>query len=455
MERRAFFRKSAGIGALLAGISGCKIEHTPRPPRSVDNWKIAGRSLEELREQYRHDLFDDFLPFMDKYVIDHEQGGFMCEVDLNGSRIDSKKHARYEGSGIWTYSYLYNHIQAEKKYLEIAHKSVNFLRKNRPVGDRFWPENYTREGKTDGRPDAGGYGDLFIATGFQEFAKASGESKWWDLAKETLMKVVRLYDRPDYYPAAGQVYLGPKARPIPGARILRVWMYLINLTSQMLEYKSDTDVREVLSRSLKAVIDFHFNPEFNLMNEILNHDMTRPSNEYRQLIYTGNAIETLAMILYEAARIKDKELFTKAVERFKRHVEVAWDDVSGGVFLGLNNVSKNEWVIDKALWAQEEVLIGSLFIVEQTGEPWAKEMFGKMYTYVQDKYPMKKYVYPLRINSANRKTSSATRYDRAENFHHPRHLMLNLLCIDRMLKRGGKVSNLFGQDKQSPSIPIK
>jgi len=33
---------------------------------------------------------------------------------------------------------------------------------------------------------------------------------------------------------------------------------------------------------------------------------------------------------------------------------------------------------------------------------------------------------------------------RAENFHHPRHLMLNLLSIERMIERNGKVSGVFG-----------
>jgi hypothetical protein len=32
---------------------------------------------------------------------------------------------------------------------------------------------------------------------------------------------------------------------------------------------------------------------------------------------------------------------------------------------------------------------------------------------------------------------------RVENFHHPRHLMLNLLALERMLRRGGGVSALF------------
>jgi N-acylglucosamine 2-epimerase len=446
MKRWAFFQKSAGISALLSGISGCKIERTPQRPRSVDNWKIAGRLLEELHEQYRHDLFDDFLPFMEKHVIDHEFGGFMCSVDRDGTRINSGKRSLYEGEGIWVYSYLYNNVQPDKKYLEVAHKSVNFLRKNRPVGDRLWPENYTREGKTDGRPDASGYADLFIAAGFQEFAKASGENKWWDMAKEILLKAVRLYDRPDYYPKAGQVYLGPKAKPFPGARVLGVWMSLINLTSQMLGQKPDTEVQEILKRSIKAVMEFHFNPEFNLLQEIMNHDMTRPENEYRQLICIGHAVETLDMILYEAVRVGDKELFDTAAERFKRHVEVAWDEVYGGVFQCAKNVWKNDWILDKVLWAQEEVLIGTLFIVEKTGDPWARDMFGKMYTYVQDNYPLKKRGFPLWINSADRKVTFTRHSDFVEIFHHPRHLMLNLLCLERMMKGGGKVSNQLGEN---------
>ena len=38
--------------------------------------KAVGLSLKSLRDQYRRDLYDDFLPFMDRYVIDHELGGF-------------------------------------------------------------------------------------------------------------------------------------------------------------------------------------------------------------------------------------------------------------------------------------------------------------------------------------------------------------------------------------------
>ena len=78
-------------------------------------------TLEELREQYRYDLFDDFLPFLDKFVIDHEHGGFMCNTDRDGTNITKNKRAWYEGRGIWVYSFLYNNFEPNPKYLEIAH----------------------------------------------------------------------------------------------------------------------------------------------------------------------------------------------------------------------------------------------------------------------------------------------------------------------------------------------
>jgi mannose/cellobiose epimerase-like protein (N-acyl-D-glucosamine 2-epimerase family) len=172
--------------------------------------------------------------------------------------------------------------------------------------------------------------------------------------------------------------------------------------------------------------------------------MSRPDNEIAQFVYPGHAIETLWMVLYEAARRKDKELFFTATEWFKRHVDVAWDDVYGGVFHGLRHVDNNDWTVRKVLWAQEEVLIGSLFIVEHTGEQWAKDIFAKMFTYVQAKYPLKQYGFPIWILAADRKVTFERHYTRVGNFHHPRHLMLNLLSLDRIIGRGGTVSGLFG-----------
>jgi mannose/cellobiose epimerase-like protein (N-acyl-D-glucosamine 2-epimerase family) len=213
----------------------------------------------------------------------------------------------------------------------------------------------------------------------------------------------------------------------------------------MLEMRPDEELEKIISRCAEVVLHAHHNPEFCLNNELLNHDFSRPGDELSQFVYTGHSIETFWMMLYEAARTKNKSIFYTAAQRFRRHVEVAWDGVYGGVFRSLNNVDQNLWSLDKVLWAQEEALNGALFIAAQTGSQWAQDMFGKVFTYVQDKYPLKRHGYPLWISAADRKVTFEPHATRVENYHHPRHLMLSLLTIERMIRRGGPAPALFAE----------
>jgi N-acylglucosamine 2-epimerase len=442
MNRRRFLKASTEAAAMLAAapsaITGQQEQTSRRTP--VIKRKYAGLSLRELREQYRQDLFADFLPFMDKYVIDHELGGFMCNTDHNGVRVNQNKLSWFEGRGTWVYSFLYNNLAREENYLDVARRSVEFTLKSRPPRGELWPKELTREGKQLTSADGEIYGDIFIAEGLAEYSKATREQRYWDMAREILFNGLDIYDRPDYRPTIGQTYLGPTAKSFPGARIQGVWMVLIRLVTQMLEMRPDAKIERVADRCVEAITKYHYNPEFGLINELLNHDLSRPTDEYAQLVYTGHSIESLWMLLAEAARRRDRELFKTLSAWFKRHVEVAWDEVYGGVFRNLQNVERNVWLVDKVLWAQEEVLIGSMFIIEQTGADWAKEMFDKMYTYVREKYPLKRYGSPLWMYASDRKVSFEAfkkMPKRVENFHHPRHLMLNLLSIERMIKRKG------------------
>ena len=438
MNRRDFF--GSGVAGLL-GLSFASHETAaqsaaPRKPEI----RLAGMPLSELREIYVRDLFDDFLPFIDKYVFDHQLGGFMCNCDYDGRRINDGKLSWFEGRGSWVYAFLYNNIAREQKYLDVARKSLDFVLKIKPKDkDELWPKELTRDGKPVSSADGEIYGDLFIAEGLAEFSKATGERSHWDEAKKLVLKCVRLYDREDYRPVIGQTYFGKNARPFPGARIQGVWMVLIRVVTQMLHMRADPELEKIAARCVDAVVNHHFNPEFGLNNELLNHDLSRPANEYAQLVYTGHAIETLWMLLLEAQRLKNTALFDTLAERFRRHVEVAWDDVYGGVFRNLMNVKDNVWTLDKVLWAQEEVLIGSLLVFEQTGADWARETFDTTYRYVRETYPLKKHGSPLWMYAGNRKVEFdefKTRPKRVENYHHPRYLMLNILALDRMISSG-------------------
>jgi N-acylglucosamine 2-epimerase len=415
-------------------------------PAAVEG-KLAGKTLEELRDELRYWLFEDYIPFHDKYVVDHEYGGFTLRVGWNGPTVSYEKSARYFGRGIWTYSFLYNKVDSNPKHYEAAKKAVDLIMKHKPAGDALWPNGYSRDGKVTAGPPDRIYEDLFIANGLAEFSKSKGNERYWDEAKEIMLKCVRIYDKPGYMEAGFSDYFGKEAAPVPGgSRILGHWFCLLNQCTSMLEVRPDKEVEALADRCVEAILDKHYNRDFDLINEVLDHDFGRKDERLAQFVYTGHAIETLWMVLYEAVRRKDKALFDRTAAAFKRHCDVAWDDVYGGLFRSLNDVDKNVWFVDKVGWLQQEGLIGSMCLIEHTGDPWARNFFAKLHDWVMDKFPLKKYGYPLWIDGSDRKVTfnkgDGTR--RAENFHYPRYLMLNLLALERMIKRDGRTSGIVG-----------
>lgn len=435
VSRRAFLGAATGVPAVLAAAAW-PAQAFARPVQRPDaELRLAGYSLAELRALYRRDLFDDYLPFVDHYVFDQEHGGFMCEVDLDGGRISTNKSSWYDGRGLWVHAFLYNHFGRDPQQLEISRKTAEFLLRTRPSGEEaLWPKTYTRDGRRLLSAEGEIYGDLFVAEGFAEYAAATAEQKYADIARELVLKCVRLYDRPDYRPGIGRTYLGPDARPFPGARILGVWMVLLRVCTQMLERHADPELDVVARRAVEAIMLHHFNADFELFNELLNHDLSRPDNEYAQLVYTGHCLEMLWMVLHEARRRDDQALFDLAAARFRRHLKVAWDDVFGGVFRNLQHVERNVWLTDKVLWAQEEVLIGTLLLVE-SGAERAAEDFSRIYRYVRATYLLNERGRPIWMYAGNRRMEHASFLAmprRFENYHHPRHLLLNLLVLDRL-----------------------
>jgi len=386
-------------------------------------------TLTEITEQYRKDLFDDFLPFMDRFVIDFDRGGFCCHCDRDGTRLSDRKDSWYEGRGIWIYSCLYEHYGRNPRHLEIARKTLDAVLAARPKDDPRWPRVMNGDYSVV-TPDREIYGTLFVAEGLLAYASASGEREWRECAVGIVRDMIDVYERPDYV-VDMTGYLGPGNEPLRGARVQGVPMVLLRFATQLLRQGPDAEFEALATRSVQILLEKHWNPAFGLNLELLTYDYQFPDGAYSQFAYTGHTLEAMWMVMDEAARRGDEALFELAAERFRRHVDVSWDGVYGGVFRGLRHVDRNEWLLDRVLWPQEEVLIGCMMLLER-GDEWAARMFRKMYGYVQQHYPLKKHGLPLWINAADRKVTFEPHYNRVENYHHPRHLMMNLQMLERM-----------------------
>jgi mannose/cellobiose epimerase-like protein (N-acyl-D-glucosamine 2-epimerase family) len=434
MNRRAFIGTACAAATASAWpLLGAKTEGRKKPSPVK---RLAGLSLEELREQYHAFLFDDFLPFMEKYVIDAEFGGFLWNTDRDGTRLGTSKTPTNEGRGIWVWSYLYNVLSREQKYLDTARRSVELILKSRPEGDSLWARRLTREGQPDAPADTTVYGDLYVAAGLAEYARAARDAGTWTLAKEIMDKCLRICDRPDYDPITG-------ADPVQGPRRQGVSMLVLPVTTALLKYKSDPDVEAVAARAVEAVVNRHFNPDYRLNNEVLSHDYSRAAGAHAQTVSFGTSIQTLWMILAEGLRRKDRTLFDTAADRLRRHVEVGWDDVYGGVASMLIHVDDNTWNMSKPLHCDIEALVGFIMVLEHTGEAWAAELFSRIYEFTIAKRVLKKYGFPLWQHEGDRQVTYQPHTQRAEHFHNSRHLMMNLAALDRMIARGGKASDLL------------
>jgi mannose/cellobiose epimerase-like protein (N-acyl-D-glucosamine 2-epimerase family) len=381
-------------------------------------------------------LLGKFIPNMDKYVVDHELGGFMCSIDIRSRKlINTTKRAWFEGRGIWMFSFLYNNIEKKARYLEIASKSKDFILKLFPKDGTYYISSFTKEGVPVGNVEGDIYGNLFVAEGLAEYSKAVGDKRYFDQAKDIIIKAVARYDRPDF------TYDYKAEKRVAGPRILGHWMILLSLSTQMLRQHPDKEIRALADRCVDAIMNHHLNPEFKLLNEALAHDMSPLTDPIAsQFGDIGHGCETLAFVMNYAVLIKDANLFKSASEAFKRHVDVAWDDIYGGHFHVMDNVSTNTWTLNKLRWLQEEILIGALILIEHTGDEWALNCFARTEAYVREKYVRPEYAFV--VDSGDRKMEKHTSV-RAEHYHYPRQLMVSILAIDRILKRGEKPSGIF------------
>ena len=442
-SRRDFIKQNtlAGLGIITMGsIAGSAVSKTisPDPGIKKEIKTISDLNLEQLRKTYKEALFNRFIPNMDSLVVDHELGGFMCSVNILTRKLTStNKRAWYEGRGMWTYSFLYNNLEKNPRYLEIARKSKDFILKLLPADDRFYVSGFSKEGKPLSDSEGDIYGNLFVAEGLAEYSKASGERQYFDLAKKIILKAVARYDRADF------TYRYKGETNVNGPRILGHWMILLSVTTQMLRQAAqDAEIKALADRCVDAIMKHHINPEYGLLNEAIAHDFSPLADSVAtQVGDIGHGCETLAFVMNYAVLRKNAALFREASEAFKRHVTVAKDTVYGGHFHLLNNVNTNDWVLNKVRWLQEEIMIGALILIEHTGDQWALNCFAETEAYVREKFVRPEYAFI--IDGGDRKVLQHSQ-TRAEHYHHPRQLMVSILAIDRMIARGKKPSGIFG-----------
>lgn len=410
--------------------------------------KIAGMTLEELKNDYRQRIFNQYLPFWEKGGFDKELGGFMCELNDDGSVVNDEKYIWYQGRGVWVYSFLYNNFGKDRKFLQIAEKTRDFLVNKMYMGKGQWHESVNRQGIPIVSSVSQGtskdiYGALFSAAGLIELYKATGNKDDLEIALTSLKESVKTYNNPDY---EGITVPGIDSK---GLRTLGHSFMLIWPLTNLLSFYEDHELEELINEHVNHVINDFWNSEYGINNENLFHDYTRlPGHE--AVMFTGHYLETLWMILHEALRKKDNQLFNTVKARIRRLIEMTWDYVFEGmgsedyyVFSTGDKCQGPEFDL-KVMWSHTELLVATMTILEYTGEIWAKEWYERGREFcLKNMADTGTGVWRQAVDRFGQdKQRPGIGIYRKGNFHQIRYQMMNLLSIERMIKNGNKISQI-------------
>lgn len=417
----------------ITGILSCQSGGNKKSREFED---VIGMTMQEHCDELKSRLYDEYLPFWDNGGYDKENGGFICHLTKNGIPIDDEKSIWYQGRGIWVYSFLYNNFDQYQEFLEIARKTRDFMVENMYAGNGKWFEIVHKDGKVIKgiEPGSDVYGWLFAALGLAEYYKISGKDEDLRLVKESVWAAVKAYDSPQY----------KKGTDYEGLRFQGHSMVLIRLLSQFLSYHNDDELEELLNFHLEKLMTNFYNHEYRISNERLNHDYSRIKGR-EDYMFLGHTLETQWMIMYYALQKNNMVLFNKVKNNFRRYIELGWDNIFDGfanedfyVFAGDDRLQGINYST-KTMWAHTEILIGCMMVIENTGEAWAMDYYNRTWEYLKKTYCLEAGAWEQAVN---RKGEPISREKwgihpmRRGNYHQPRFLMLNILSLDRMIKKG-------------------
>ena len=128
-------------------------------------------------------LTEHVLPFWFPKLIDQRYGGLNNCVQDDGEVLSTEKYLWSQGRALWVLSKLFNDIDQDSKWLEMATPIFKLLTDYGRNTDRDWHFSLNADG-TPAREPQSIYVDGFCIYGLTEYAKATGHAKSLDIALE-------------------------------------------------------------------------------------------------------------------------------------------------------------------------------------------------------------------------------------------------------------------------------
>jgi len=333
---------------------------------------MTKKDIETFQKRVRSELYENIIPFWQKYTVDEEFGGFAGHV---GRDLVKDKHA---GKGLilnarilWTFAAMYR-FDNKPEYLELAKRAYDYLNRyflDNKFGGVFWMVDYRGQCADDSKKI---YGQAFYIYALAEYYLATKDAGALDRANEMFELIEKhSFDKVntgycevcnrDWSVAEG-ARLSDK--DMNEKKSMNNHLHVIESYTNLYRCEHKPVVAEkilgLINNFTKHIIDrktFHFNHFFD--------ELWRPKSDS----YTfGHDIEG-SWLLYEAAEILERPAIKKAVadialEMAEVVLKEGIDKDGGLLYEGRGGQIINS---DKEWWPQAEAVVGFLNAYQLSG----------------------------------------------------------------------------------------
>lgn len=311
--------------------------------------------LSQFEARYRESLYESILPFWMRHSLDRRNGGYFTCLDRDGSVFDPRKYVWMQGRQVWMLSRFYNEVNRREEWLDAARLGAEFLRKHAfDDHGRCWFSL-----SADGHPaffQRKPYSGVFVALGFHEYAKASGEEWYAAKARELYAEVKRWI--------TDASLLG---RPtLPGATSYSQLADIYVICSLALELGETADLPGCLQK-----VRLHIKPESRLLMENASTDPQLRLYPEGRMVCVGSIFEITWILRRAIDLVPDPQLERTLLECVEGAMEFGWDREHGGLFYFQDVESRSGLALEanmKLWWVHAEALYCLLDCYARTGE---------------------------------------------------------------------------------------
>lgn len=340
------------------------------------------KEITKLATFFKTDLLENILPFWAN-AADPQYGGFTDYLDREGKQLTDEKGGWVQGRATWLFSWVYNEIDRDPKWLECAKLGAKFLLE----------KGFDTDGRTfflykrNGDPIIKRrylFSEIFAVMGLAEYSLATGDQKALKKALQTVEVIHTNMNTQE-----------PKI--LPTAYKLRghsMTMILINMYQVLRKATKDEKWTDLINKQAEELFAYFVKPEYKALLETVQEDGTLLDTPTGRTLNPGHAIETAWFLLEESQYQEDIELQKKSLQILNWSIERGWDTKYGGLysFLDLKGLhpAPVEWDM-KYWWPQCEMIYATLLAHQITGDTKYEKQFKKVLKYTYKHFPDKKY----------------------------------------------------------------